>query len=129
MVQLHGKLYTKVFFKKTKQKTPQKTLWLSGPQEALGNTPILAGVRALILVGLERVANLEQLMQLEFGRGFTYNRPLRLNLLDLDYELAEQLVRFTSPHKDQCRCHSVWLLKTMKSGRWERGFWVGDLTH
>ncbi|XP_031308327.2 collagen alpha-3(VI) chain isoform X3 [Camelus dromedarius] len=49
------------------------------------------GVRALILVGLERVANLEQLMQLEFGRGFTYNRPLRLNLLDLDYELAEQL--------------------------------------
>ncbi|XP_042100654.1 collagen alpha-3(VI) chain isoform X2 [Ovis aries] len=49
------------------------------------------GVRALILVGLERVANLEQLMQLEFGRGFMYNRPLRLNLLDLDYELAEQL--------------------------------------
>lgn len=44
------------------------------------------------MVGLERVANLEQLMHLEFGRGFTYNRPLRLNLLDLDYELAEQLV-------------------------------------
>ncbi|XP_042851726.1 collagen alpha-3(VI) chain isoform X6 [Panthera tigris] len=49
------------------------------------------GVQALILVGLERVANLEQLIQLEFGRGFMYNRPLRLNLLDLDYELAEQL--------------------------------------
>ncbi|KAM5327201.1 collagen alpha-3(VI) chain isoform 4-T5 [Glossophaga mutica] len=49
------------------------------------------GVQALILVGLERVADLEQLMQLEFGRGFMYNRPLRLNLLDLDYELAEQL--------------------------------------
>ncbi|XP_054427208.1 collagen alpha-3(VI) chain [Pteronotus mesoamericanus] len=49
------------------------------------------GVRALILVGLERAPNLEQLMQLEFGRGFMYNRPLRLNLLDLDYELAEQL--------------------------------------
>ncbi|XP_034862670.1 collagen alpha-3(VI) chain isoform X3 [Mirounga leonina] len=49
------------------------------------------GVQALILVGLERVANLEQLMQLEFGRGFLYNRPLQLNLLDLDYELAEQL--------------------------------------
>lgn len=31
-------------------------------------------------------------MQLEFGRGFTYNRPLRVNLLDLDFELAEQLV-------------------------------------
>lgn len=43
-------------------------------------------------MGLERVANLEQLMHLEFGRGFMYDRPLRLNLLDLDYELAEQLV-------------------------------------
>jgi collagen type VI alpha len=31
-------------------------------------------------------------MHLEFGRGFMYDRPLRLNLLDLDYELAEQLV-------------------------------------
>nr|XP_034377135.1 collagen alpha-3(VI) chain isoform X3 [Arvicanthis niloticus] len=50
-----------------------------------------AGAHALILVGLERVANLERLMQLEFGRGFMYDRPLRLNLLDLDYELAEQL--------------------------------------
>ncbi|XP_023380958.1 collagen alpha-3(VI) chain-like, partial [Pteropus vampyrus] len=62
-------------------------------QETLcpGVTDISKGVHALILVGLERVANLEQLMQLEFGRGFTYNRPLRLNLLDLDYELAEQL--------------------------------------
>ncbi|CAO2625417.1 Collagen alpha-3(VI) chain [Lemmus lemmus] len=50
------------------------------------------GARALILVGLERVANLERLtQQLEFGRGFMYDRPLRLNLLDLDYELAEQL--------------------------------------
>uniref|UniRef100_A0A2K5VG00 Collagen type VI alpha 3 chain n=1 Tax=Macaca fascicularis TaxID=9541 RepID=A0A2K5VG00_MACFA len=49
------------------------------------------GVHALILVGLERVANLERLMHLEFGRGFMYDRPLRLNLLDLDYELAEQL--------------------------------------
>lgn len=93
-------------------------LWLSRLQRALRNAPVLAGVQALILVGLERVANLEQLMHLEFGRGFMYNRPLRLNLLDLDYELAEQLVRFTSPHTDQCRCHSVWFLKTMKSGRW-----------
>nr|XP_019596499.1 PREDICTED: collagen alpha-3(VI) chain isoform X3 [Rhinolophus sinicus] len=49
------------------------------------------GVQALILVGLERVANMEQLTQLEFGRGFAYNRPLGLNLLDLDYELVEQL--------------------------------------
>uniref|UniRef100_A0A8D2L008 Collagen alpha-3(VI) chain n=1 Tax=Varanus komodoensis TaxID=61221 RepID=A0A8D2L008_VARKO len=49
------------------------------------------GVSALILVGLERVANFEEVMQLEFGRGFSYNRPLRVNLLDLDFELAEQL--------------------------------------
>ncbi|KAM6152621.1 collagen alpha-3(VI) chain isoform 2-T2 [Erethizon dorsatum] len=49
------------------------------------------GVHALILVGLERVANLERLVHLEFGRGFMYDRPLQLNLLDLDYELAEQL--------------------------------------
>ncbi|XP_012867288.1 PREDICTED: collagen alpha-3(VI) chain [Dipodomys ordii] len=49
------------------------------------------GVRTLILVGLERVAHMDQLSQLEFGRGFMYNRPLSLNLLDLDYELAEQL--------------------------------------
>ncbi|XP_062972130.1 collagen alpha-3(VI) chain isoform X1 [Elgaria multicarinata webbii] len=49
------------------------------------------GVKAFILVGLERAANFEELMQLEFGRGFSYNRPLQVNLLDLDFELAEQL--------------------------------------
>uniref|UniRef100_A0A4X2LUD6 Collagen alpha-3(VI) chain n=1 Tax=Vombatus ursinus TaxID=29139 RepID=A0A4X2LUD6_VOMUR len=49
------------------------------------------GVNALIFVGLERVANYDNVMQLEFGRGFTYNRPLTVNLMDLDYELAEQL--------------------------------------
>uniref|UniRef100_A0A674IRD5 Collagen type VI alpha 3 chain n=1 Tax=Terrapene triunguis TaxID=2587831 RepID=A0A674IRD5_9SAUR len=49
------------------------------------------GVKALIFVGLERTQNFEDVMQLEFGRGFTYNRPLRVNLLDLDFELAEQL--------------------------------------
>lgn len=52
----------------------------------------LSGVNALIFVGLEQVKNLEEVMQLEFGRGFTYNRPLRANLLDLEFELAEQLV-------------------------------------
>ncbi|XP_044531619.1 collagen alpha-3(VI) chain [Gracilinanus agilis] len=49
------------------------------------------GVKALIFVGLERVANYDNVMQLEFGRGFTYNRPLAVSLMDLDYELAEQL--------------------------------------
>ncbi|XP_056676063.1 collagen alpha-3(VI) chain isoform X2 [Monodelphis domestica] len=49
------------------------------------------GVKALIFVGLERAANYDNVMQLEFGRGFTYNRPLAVSLMDLDYELAEQL--------------------------------------
>ncbi|XP_077169911.1 collagen alpha-3(VI) chain [Paroedura picta] len=49
------------------------------------------GVKAFILVGLERVLGFEDVMQLEFGRGFTYSRPLRVNLQDLDFELAEQL--------------------------------------
>ncbi|XP_062435208.1 collagen alpha-3(VI) chain isoform X4 [Rhea pennata] len=49
------------------------------------------GVNALIFVGLDRVKNFDEVMRLEFGRGFTYNRPLRVNLLDLDFELAEQL--------------------------------------
>ncbi|NXD15427.1 CO6A3 protein, partial [Nothocercus nigrocapillus] len=49
------------------------------------------GVNALLFVGLDRVKNFDEVMRLEFGRGFTYNRPLRVNLLDLDFELAEQL--------------------------------------
>lgn len=62
-------------------------------EHGLFSSPNSLGVKALILVGLERVANFEDLMTLEFGRGFTYNQPLRVNLLDLDFELAEQLVR------------------------------------
>ncbi|KAM4606910.1 collagen alpha-3(VI) chain isoform 2-T2 [Discoglossus pictus] len=50
-----------------------------------------AGVRALLFVGLENVAKFDQVMQLEFGRGFTYNNPLRLNRVDLDYEIIEEL--------------------------------------
>ncbi|XP_053139073.1 collagen alpha-3(VI) chain isoform X2 [Hemicordylus capensis] len=53
------------------------------------------GVHAFMLVGLEQVGkdlkDIEDLKWLEFGRGFTYNRPLRVNLLDLDFEIAEQL--------------------------------------
>ncbi|XP_075790156.1 collagen alpha-3(VI) chain isoform X2 [Pelodiscus sinensis] len=49
------------------------------------------GVKALMFVALERTPKFEELMQLEFGRGFTYNRPLGVNLQDLDFELAEQL--------------------------------------
>uniref|UniRef100_A0A6I8N6F2 Collagen alpha-3(VI) chain n=1 Tax=Ornithorhynchus anatinus TaxID=9258 RepID=A0A6I8N6F2_ORNAN len=51
-----------------------------------------SGVNALIFVNLEhRDTNFDNVMELEFGRGFTYNRPLKLSLVDLDYELAEQL--------------------------------------
>lgn len=77
---------------KKKKKSRRKPAWSLQRPARLRWLPPPAGAHALILVGLERVANLEQLMQLEFGRGFTYNRPLSLNLLDLDYELAEQLV-------------------------------------
>ncbi|RXM30018.1 Collagen alpha-3(VI) chain [Acipenser ruthenus] len=50
-----------------------------------------ADVSAFILVGLERVSDFENAVLLEFGRGFRYSRPLRINLLDLDYELSEEL--------------------------------------
>ncbi|NWU25636.1 CO6A3 protein, partial [Dyaphorophyia castanea] len=64
------------------------------------------GVNALIFVGLDRVANFDRVMQLEFGRGFTYNRPLRVNLLDLDFELAEQLDNIAERTccKVPCKC-------------------------
>lgn len=35
----------------------------------------------------------EDAVLLEYGRGFRYTRPLRVNLMDLDYELLEELVR------------------------------------
>ncbi|XP_010154423.1 PREDICTED: collagen alpha-3(VI) chain [Eurypyga helias] len=64
------------------------------------------GVNALMFVGLDRVSNFDKVMQLEFGRGFTYNRPLRVNLLDLDFELAEQLDNIAERTccKVPCKC-------------------------
>ncbi|XP_018415447.1 PREDICTED: collagen alpha-3(VI) chain [Nanorana parkeri] len=50
-----------------------------------------SGVKALLFVGLESVPRFDQIMQLEFGRGFTYNNPLKLNRVDLDYEIIEEL--------------------------------------
>ncbi|XP_058642209.1 collagen alpha-3(VI) chain-like isoform X14 [Onychostoma macrolepis] len=50
-----------------------------------------AGVSSFILVALERVPRFEDAVLLEFGRGFRYTRPLRVNLMDLDYELLEEL--------------------------------------
>ena len=43
-------------------------------------------------MGLERVPKFEEALLLEFGRGFRYTRPLRVNVMDLDYELMEELV-------------------------------------
>lgn len=51
-----------------------------------------AGVNGFILVGLERINKFEEALLLEFGRGFRYTRPLRVNIMDLDYELMEELV-------------------------------------
>uniref|UniRef100_A0A3P9GX60 Collagen type VI alpha 3 chain n=1 Tax=Oryzias latipes TaxID=8090 RepID=A0A3P9GX60_ORYLA len=48
-------------------------------------------VHSFILVGLERATNFEQALLLEFGRGFKYTRPLKLNIMDLDYELLDEL--------------------------------------
>uniref|UniRef100_A0A3B4TR29 Collagen type VI alpha 3 chain n=1 Tax=Seriola dumerili TaxID=41447 RepID=A0A3B4TR29_SERDU len=48
-------------------------------------------VNSFILVGLERVAKFEEALMLEYGRGFRYTRPLRVNIMDLDYELVEEL--------------------------------------
>ncbi|XP_033966211.2 collagen alpha-3(VI) chain isoform X1 [Pseudochaenichthys georgianus] len=50
-----------------------------------------SGVNSFILVGLERVPKFEEALQLEFGRGFRYTRPLRVNVMELDYELMEEL--------------------------------------
>ncbi|KAM6979329.1 collagen alpha-3(VI) chain-like isoform 2-T2 [Tautogolabrus adspersus] len=50
-----------------------------------------SGVNSFILVGLERVPQFEEASLLEFGRGFRYTRPLRVNIMDLDYELMEEL--------------------------------------
>ncbi|XP_067891970.1 collagen alpha-3(VI) chain-like [Heterodontus francisci] len=48
-------------------------------------------VHALIIVSLEKLIGLEDVSLLEFGRGFKYRRPLSINQLDLEYELAEEL--------------------------------------
>ncbi|XP_027523643.1 collagen alpha-3(VI) chain isoform X2 [Corapipo altera] len=74
--------------------------------EAASSTLHAEGVNALIFVGLDRVSNFDRVMQLEFGRGFTYNRPLRVNLLDLDFELAEQLDNIAERTccKVPCKC-------------------------
>uniref|UniRef100_A0A8C5WN44 Collagen alpha-3(VI) chain n=1 Tax=Laticauda laticaudata TaxID=8630 RepID=A0A8C5WN44_LATLA len=62
-----------------------------GPLAAASANLKKEGVKALILIGLDRVSNFKEAMKLEFGRGFTYNRPLQVNQMDLDFEVTEQL--------------------------------------
>ncbi|KAG7272993.1 hypothetical protein CRUP_010177, partial [Coryphaenoides rupestris] len=40
---------------------------------------------------VKRAPKFEEALLLEFGRGFRYTRPLRVNVMDLDYELMEEL--------------------------------------
>lgn len=62
------------------------------------------GVNSFILVGLERVNKFEEALMLEYGRGFRYTRPLRVNIMDLDYELVEELVSTEWSKGYRCFC-------------------------
>ena len=52
----------------------------------------LAGFSALLVVGLGGVHKLEELQELEFGRGFAYHQPLSVTLQPLPSVLLKQLV-------------------------------------
>ncbi|XP_036123248.1 collagen alpha-4(VI) chain-like [Molossus molossus] len=49
------------------------------------------GFSGLLIIGLEDVHKLEELQELEFGRGFTYNQPLSITLPSLPNILQKQL--------------------------------------
>ncbi|XP_072582899.1 collagen alpha-4(VI) chain-like [Vulpes vulpes] len=49
------------------------------------------GLSGLLFVGLEGVHKLEELQELEFGRGFIYNQPLSITLKSLPNILLKQL--------------------------------------
>ncbi|XP_023595334.1 collagen alpha-4(VI) chain-like, partial [Trichechus manatus latirostris] len=50
-----------------------------------------AGLSGLLVVGLEGVQKLEELQELEFGRGFAYKQPLSITLPSLPSLLRKQL--------------------------------------
>lgn len=50
------------------------------------------GLSGLLFIGLEGVHKLEELQELEFGRGFLYNQPLSITLQSLPSILLKQLV-------------------------------------
>uniref|UniRef100_M3XRQ0 Uncharacterized protein n=1 Tax=Mustela putorius furo TaxID=9669 RepID=M3XRQ0_MUSPF len=49
------------------------------------------GLSGLLFIGLEGVHKLEELQELEFGRGFLYNQPLSITLQSLPSILLKQL--------------------------------------
>ncbi|XP_008518093.2 collagen alpha-4(VI) chain-like [Equus przewalskii] len=49
------------------------------------------GFSGLLIIGLEGVHRLEELQELEFGRGFAYNQPLSVKLRSLSSILVKQL--------------------------------------
>ncbi|XP_015995740.2 collagen alpha-4(VI) chain isoform X4 [Rousettus aegyptiacus] len=49
------------------------------------------GFSGLLIIGLEGVHKLEELQELEFGRGFAYNQPLSITLQSLPNILLKQL--------------------------------------
>lgn len=52
----------------------------------------LEGFSGLLIIGLEGVHKLEELRELEFGRGFAYDQPLSITLPSLPSILRKQLV-------------------------------------
>lgn len=52
------------------------------------------GFSGLLVIGLEGVHKLEELQELEFGRGFAYSQPLSITLPSLPTILLKQLVSF-----------------------------------
>ncbi|XP_006846695.1 PREDICTED: collagen alpha-4(VI) chain-like [Chrysochloris asiatica] len=50
-----------------------------------------SGLSGLLMVGLEGVQKLEELQELEFGRGFAYKQPLSITLRSLPSHLLQQL--------------------------------------
>ncbi|KAF6098972.1 hypothetical protein HJG60_003131 [Phyllostomus discolor] len=67
---------------------------LDGDLQRLKETSTLLrgkGFSALLIVGLESVHKLEELQELEFGRGFAYNQPLSITLQSLPSILLKQL--------------------------------------
>ncbi|KAG7232267.1 hypothetical protein INR49_009312, partial [Caranx melampygus] len=61
-----------------------------------------SGVSALLIVALEGVRDTAQLQMLEFGRGFTYHRPLTIGMPNVASTIFNQIVRNMVSDRDCC---------------------------